>query len=116
MIETRSFKASELVCKHCGKEGVSLSALNKLQKLRDLWEKPMILTSAYRCPEHPEEVKKAKGGTHTKGIAFDVKTTPAEQVQLMSLALSLGFKGFGMGKTFTHLDLREQDHVSAWHY
>lgn len=116
MIESEHFKASELVCKHCGKEGVSPSALDKLEDLRAAWGKPMVLTSAYRCPEHPKEIKKNKGGTHTKGIAFDVRTTPAEQVKLMALALELGFKGFGMGGTFTHLDLREQDHVSAWHY
>lgn len=115
-METKNFKNSELCCHHCGMSGVEQSALDKLQQLRDIWGKPMVLTSAYRCKNHKEERNKVKGGTHTKGIAFDIKTTPAEQVSLIVLAVKLGFKGFGLGNTFTHIDLRKQDHVSAWHY
>ncbi len=115
-MQSRSFSKHELVCKHCGKEGVNPLALERLQVLRDLWGKPIILSSAYRCPNHLKEIKKEKPGQHTKGWAFDIKATPAEQVELLILAKSLGFKGFGFHKTFLHIDLREQEYVSAWYY
>lgn len=111
------FSDNELRCKcGCGKLVHEPKALAKLNALRQLAGRPLILTSAYRCENHPNEVSKSKPGTHNQGIAFDIKTTPAEQVELIPLALSLGFKGFGLAKTFLHVDCREQDHVSAWHY
>ncbi len=115
-MESRSFKKHELTCKHCGEVGVSPLALERLQVLRDLWGKPIIITSAYRCGNHPEEISKKKPGQHALGLAFDIKATPAEQVELLIIAKSLGFKGFGFSKTFIHIDLREQDYVSAWYY
>lgn len=115
-MESKNFKKHELSCSCCGEEGVDPQSLMMLQELRDLWGKPLVLSSAYRCKNHKEEKKKVKAGTHNRGIAFDIKTTPAEQVQLIPLAISLGFKGFGLGKTFLHIDAREQDYISAWHY
>ena len=115
-ISSKSFSNNELKCKHCGENHINLEALKMLQELRDLWGKPMILNSAYRCVNHPVEAKKAKGGTHTQGIAFDIRTKPNEQPELVSLALRVGFKGFGFSKSFLHVDARRQDYVSAWYY
>lgn len=115
-MRSRSFLSKELVCKHCGEVGVDPLALERLQVLRDLWGKPMVLNSAYRCPQHPEEIKKEKPGTHAQGISFDIKATPAEQVEIMTIAKNLGFKGFGFHPRFIHIDLRKQEHISAWYY
>lgn len=115
-MESRDFESWELVCKHCGEVGVNPLALERLQVLRDLWGEPIVLSSAYRCKNHPEEAKKEKPGHHNKGWAFDIIATPAEQVELLVLAKSLGFKGFGFHPEFLHIDLREQEHASAWYY
>lgn len=113
-MESKNFKAKELSCKHCGAEGVQSRALSMLQELRDLYGKPMVVNSAYRCSKHPEEAKKEKPGQHNAGTAFDIKCTPAEMVELIALAHKVGFKGFGMYKTFLHIDAREQSYVSGW--
>lgn len=115
-MKSKNFSSKELSCKHCGEVGVNPSALDMLQQLRDLWGKPMIINSAYRCPSHPEEIKKEKAGTHAQGLAFDIKATPAEQIQLIPLAIQVGFKGFGLHQSFLHVDAREQNRISAWYY
>ena len=111
------FKNSEIRCKcGCGKLYKDKRAFAMLNQLREAYGKPIILNSAYRCKNHPEESKKKTPGTHNKGIAFDLRCTPREQVELICIAKEVGFKGFGLAKTFLHVDAREQDHVSAWHY
>lgn len=115
-MHSRNFKTHELTCKHCGAVGITQKAMDMLQELRDLWGKPMIITSAYRCPEHPVEARKAKPGHHAKGHAFDIKCTPAEAVDLIILARKIGFKGFGFHPEFLHVDAREQNRVSGWFY
>lgn len=115
-MRTKNFSEREFACKHCGKNGVTDKGAEMLQELRDLWGKPLILTSAYRCEDHPVEAKKARGGQHTHGHAFDIKCTPAEMVDLIILARKVGFKGFGFHKSFLHVDAREQDRVSGWFY
>lgn len=115
-MHSKNFSEREMACKHCGKQGVTQKGMDMLQELRDLWGKPMIITSAYRCEDHPVEAKKAKGGQHTKGHAFDIKCTPAEMVDLICLAKKVGFTGFGMAKSFLHVDAREQNYTSGWMY
>lgn len=111
------FVTKELQCKcGCGVSGVDARALSMLNELRKRWGKPMVLTSAYRCANHPVEAKKAKPGMHNTGLAFDIRTTPREQPKLIKLALEVGFKGFGFHKSFLHVDARDQDHISAWYY
>ncbi len=88
--------------------------VNKLDSLRGLMASPLILTSAYRCPEHPEEIKKKKGGTHTQGIAVDIRVFGIEQIRLVKHAYDTGFRGFGIANTFLHIDLRREP--AKWIY
>lgn len=91
-------------------------ALAPLQALREEWGKPMTLTSAYRCENHPVEAKKAKGGQHTLGLAVDIQCHSGwEKFKLVELGLKYGAKGIGIAKTFVHLDWREGTPV-IWSY
>lgn len=111
------FSDNELRCKcGCGEMGVKEDALLKLNILRHLWGKPLVLNSAYRCANHEDERDKEVPGTHNQGIAFDIRTTPNQQPELIRLAMEVGFKGFGFHKSFLHVDAREQEHISAWYY
>lgn len=78
--------------------------------------KPLILSSAYRCPHHPVEAKKKRPGTgtHCQGIAADVAVTGFDQVNLIAIARDLGFKGFGFANSFIHIDLRDKE--AKWSY
>lgn len=115
-IEGKHFKARELACKCCGSHGVTQDLVNRLDILRELWGKPIVLSSAYRCPNHPEERDKDTVGRHVQGIAVDIKVSGGDLINFIILAASLGFKGFGIAKTFLHIDLRKQDRYSVWFY
>ena len=77
-MESTHFKAAELRCRHCGREGVRRELLDVLEALRAK-AGPIRVNSAYRCPQHPVEGRKPKPGRHAQGIAAD----------LISLAMSM---------------------------
>lgn len=67
---TENFKASEFACKHCNKVLIDEKLVQGLQKLREKYDTSLIITSGYRCINHP-----LSGGRetsqHTKGKAAD---------------------------------------------
>ena len=107
-----------LACQHCGEEGVQMFALNRLQKVRTEYGKPMIVTSAYRCANHPIEAAKEKPGTHNKGVAFDIAISSVEdRARLIKLAMQQGAMGIGIAKDFVHLDFDvNRPKVVMWVY
>ena len=58
MIVTSSefFSEKELACSHCGISAMDKEFLNLLDTLRSEFG-PMMVSSGYRCPEHPIEKK-----------------------------------------------------------
>jgi zinc D-Ala-D-Ala carboxypeptidase len=95
-----NFGYAELRCKcgKCGSTGDEMDAafMAKLQQLRTQLGKPMALSSAYRCPKHPVEINKAAPGEHCTGQAVDVAIQGGEALQLLRLALELGFTRIGI--------------------
>ena len=70
------FSKHELECKcGCGVAEMDAAFLKKLDQLRDDWGKPIILNSAYRCPDHNAAVSstKSRTGPHTTGKAADLR-------------------------------------------
>lgn len=115
------FTEAEFKCRHCGEAKMDQTFIDKLSKLRESYGKPMRISSGYRCTQHPVERVKMSGnstGMHTTGKAADIAVEGEEAVQLLSLALSLGFTGIGVQQKgtgrFIHLDLR--DKTTIWSY
>ncbi len=85
--------------------------LKKLDELRDNYGKPIILNSAYRCPDHNRAVSSSKSvnGPHTTGKAVDIRTSRKEAYTVLSLAFLAGFTGIGVAQKgsgrFIHLDM-----------
>lgn len=108
-----NFKYSELKCK-CGKCGstgqeMNVNFMNALQRLRTAFGKPLIITSAYRCKNHPVERGKSTVGAHVLGVAVDISIRGDDAVELLRLAMTdRVFKGFGISQKgasrFIHLD------------
>ena len=116
-----NFKADEFNCSHCGKNKMKQEFINKLQALRNLYGKPMTITSGYRCPKHPIEAKKAKPGAHASGCACDIAVVGAAANRLLKLAFQMGFTGIGVQQKgngrFIHLDTLEGGlRPSVWSY
>jgi uncharacterized protein YcbK (DUF882 family) len=107
---TEHFKDTELECPCCGELDFDSWFLERLQMLRYKMERPLALTSAFRCKEHNDKVDGSPTSQHLIGKAIDIDTssfTSAELYQLIKHSYDVGFRGIGVAKTFIHLDCRE---------
>lgn len=117
-----NFKASEFRCSHCGSEGIRAELLDRLQAMRTEYGKPMIISSGYRCPQHPVEAPKAVPGAHALGLAADISTQGAEAHRILGLAFKHGFTGIGVQQKgsgrFIHVDVAKNElpRPSVWSY
>ena len=101
------FTLSEFDCQHTGENEMDPEFIEKLDLLRRNCGFPLVITSGYRSPDHPLEAIKEKGGTHTQGIACDIRVRGGVQrSKLVREAIKLGFSGVGVGKSFIHVDGR----------
>lgn len=101
------FKSHELTCKHCGEQGFKQQTLDKLNELRRLYQRPIVLSSAYRCPEHNINIGATQ--VHSTGQAVDIVCDSSEAFELMRLAVLVKFTGIGVSQRkgrerFLHLD------------
>jgi uncharacterized protein YcbK (DUF882 family) len=100
------FKPYEIACRHCGELGHDTDAMELLEVLRKLINKPMYITSGYRCPAHNAMVGGAPLSLHKTGQAFDIALTPEiDKGILIGRARNIGWGGVGSSyETFVHLD------------
>lgn len=105
-----------------GPEGEKMDEkfMKRLQSLRNLYRKPMHITSGYRSVEHNQAVGGATSSLHLQGRAADIRVAGRDAFELMTLALAVGFKGIGIkqhgpwGSRFIHLDDRDEE--TLWTY
>ena len=87
----------------------------KLQALRDVWGKPMLVSSGARCATWNAIIHGAAQSQHLLGKAADIVFPDARDIpKFVALAEKLGFGGIGTGLTFVHLDSR--DGHARWTY
>lgn len=103
------FTIEELACQHCGTYKFDPQFLLLLNRLREGHGKPLIVTSGYRCPQHPLEAERTTIGTHSTGKAIDLAVSHADALSVVSLAIQLGVKRIGVQQKgsgrFIHLDV-----------
>lgn len=109
-----SFRAQEFRCRHTGELHMEPAFLDRLQRLRTAYARPMVITSGYRHPTHPIEAAKAGGpGPHSTGRACDIAVSGADALRLVALAVDFGFTGVGVAQKgtarFIHLDDLERN-------
>ena len=82
--------------------------MEMIEDLREELGFPFIVTSAYRCPQHPVEARKKLSGAHSTGQAIDLAVKGEDAYRLLSGALRAGFTGIGVNQKgnsrFVHLD------------
>ena len=78
-----------------------------LQKIRDHFGKPIIITSGYRPFEYNKSVNGATASLHIEGRAADIKINGITPKVLSKFCQSIGVKGIGTYKDFVHIDTRE---------
>jgi len=107
------FTIEEIKCKcGCGEKRVSYKLLKVLERIRNAFQNPMIITSCCRCDEHNEKVGGVKDSLHTCGFACDfhfrdltVKETAERMRTMHSITWGIGGLGVYYTKGFFHVDL-----------
>lgn len=105
---TEHFTETELACRCCGRLLVNSDLVNRLEALRQLIGRPVLVNSGFRCPEHNRAVGGAKNSYHLRSMAADIRSPGLSVSQLVSLAEQVGFTGIGTYQTlgFVHVDVR----------
>ena len=104
------FTEDELRCSHCGINNMNNLFMQRIVMLRELLGFPFVVTSAYRCKDHPIESRKDSPGAHTTGQALDINVYGNNAHRLLDAALRAGFSGVGIAQKgehsirFIHLD------------
>lgn len=108
------FEPMEFVCRcvECGgKDAIDLEFVKILDDIRSLYDRPMIVTSGYRCELHPIEKAKRAPGPHNTGRAADFAVFGEDAFDLIEIALSRNIQGIGIKQhgdidgRFIHLDM-----------
>lgn len=106
---SNNFRVREFACSD-GTDPIFISAelVNVLQDIRDYFEKPVTITSAYRTPTHNKTVGGTTYSQHLYGMAADIKVSGVAPKKVSAYAEKLlkNTGGIGTYGTFTHIDVR----------
>jgi len=102
------FNLSEFACPCCHRVMLHPLLLKKLEKLRKKIERPIHITSGYRCFAYNRKVGGVANSYHCIGLAADIKVKDINLMELLSYAEAIDFTGIGFyeKKNFLHLDVR----------
>ena len=111
---SKNFQVSEFACHGkgcCSTVKVDDVLVGYLQKIREHFDKPITITSGYRCPTHNRNVGGATGSRHAKGQAADIVVKDVKPAEVAKYAESIGVLGIGLYETsrdghFVHIDTR----------
>lgn len=89
-----------------------------LDKMREECGFPFKITSGYRTvTENSITINAVKDSAHTKRLAVDIKLpNPSKRLKMIEVGLKYGIIGFGLGDTFTHLDIDTTNSKRIWLY
>jgi len=115
-----NFKIDEFKCSCCGLVDIHSDLLDLLQNARNILGQLQI-TSAYRCPEHNNNVSSTGlSGPHTTGKSVDIHVSNSQQRKQLIDYFTSKVTGLGIAKTFIHIDILTSDEVphrpNCWIY
>lgn len=87
--------------------------LDALEALRAKAGRALVVTSGHRCALWNAAVGGAPASRH-KRLAVDIALAGHDRHALLEAAVSLGFTGLGLARTFLHLDRRARP--ARWFY
>lgn len=107
---SKNFKVKEFRCKD-GSDKILIDVdfvTDKLQTIRNHFDAPLTVNSAYRTESYNKKVGGAKASYHMKGQAFDIVVKGHTPLEVAQYAQQLGINGIILYETkgFVHLDSR----------
>ena len=121
MEKWKNFSLDEFKCQcGCGHVSVHSDLLDLLQTARNVLG-PITITSAYRCPEHNDNVSSTGlSGPHTTSKACDIHVSNSQHRKQLIDYFAKKVTGLGIAKTFIHIDIISKEELShrpnAWIY
>ena len=116
------FKSKEFDCPcGCAPTRIDTLLVGQLELIRSIVLRPVVITSAYRCPEYQDDLRKrgyetAVGvSTHNLGMAADLTVAGMTGQELLAAARRAGFICVGVGNFWIHVDTR-LDKKREWGY
>ncbi len=102
------FILSEFACPCCQQVMLHPQLLKKLSELRKMLQRPVYITSGYRCINYNRQVGGAQNSYHLIGLAADIRVIGLSILDLLDYVEMLNFTGIGLyeQKNFLHLDIR----------
>lgn len=104
-----NFKVSEFACKD-GSDTVFINPglVTVLQKIRDHFGKPVIITSAYRNDTYNKKVGGADYSQHKYGAAADIFIIGVSPITIAAYVETImpNTGGIGIYSSFVHVDVR----------
>ncbi len=112
------FSIAELACRcggrFCGGEDWQGAAFRDgLEQMRANMGAPLFITSGHRCAGWNAAVDGAPLSMH-KQLAADIRLAGHDRFALLSAAERAGFAGFGLARSFLHIDRRARP--ARWFY
>lgn len=118
---TEHFNSAEFKCKcgdiRCTAPAVVYYFVEKLELVRGIYGKPMIVTSGSRCREYNATLENSSPySSHLQGLAADFWVSAStDRYDLVAAAMTCGITGIGISDKFVHLDLDHLKHT-LWTY
>lgn len=103
----RNFNANEFCCS-CGCGGCDISQIlvDKLNTVREILKKPIVINSGFRCESHNRKIGGSATSSHLRGLAVDIKANDSlYRHQLLKVLYFVGFSRIGIDKDFIHIDI-----------
>jgi zinc D-Ala-D-Ala carboxypeptidase len=120
------FSREELQCR-CGQFcdyacPMDSEFMDRVDRLREHFGKPLKVTSGYRCAKHNSNVSSTgASGPHVSGKAVDFGVSRGDAHALLEIAMSMSFSGIGIAQKgsgrFIHLDdltATETNNMRPW--
>lgn len=102
-----NFSPEELASNGDGSIVMVKNALISLQRMRDIYKKPLRINSAYRDIAYNKKIGGETNSQHTLGLAFDIHIDNTEMGrELEAIAKKCGAGGVGRYTNFIHVDFR----------
>lgn len=106
------FSLDELACRcGCGLMNMNADFMEKMEKLRLHYGRPMAASSGTRCSVHNQKVSTTgPNGPHTTGHALDIGIYGVDALELVEKAFDIGV---GPGKAFTGIGINQKGPVDG---
>ena len=112
-----NFLRSEFKCPCCGADHISMDLVKRLQQVRTMLARPVVITSGVRCIKHNAEVGGIPDSAHLSGLAADISVWDNEErLELVECLLIAGFQRIGLyaDSDFVHVDIDEGKPKGMW--